>query len=82
MIVREEYEFKFDSFEFWSGGQDVAEEIRFQDREQEAQEIIEEYMCKEACTETEINDFVWFELADIMELYNKCEDEEEDEEEL
>ncbi len=72
----------------WSGAIDVLDEIMNQDREDEAFSIIEDYMndcCNdEIPTDTEVNDFIWFELADIMNLYeddDSDEDEEAEEEE-
>ena len=61
----------------WSGALDTLREIQEQGREEEAMQIIEEYMndCSaEIPTDTAVNDFIWFDLADIMGLY---EDEEE-----
>ena len=48
-------------------------------------EIIEEYMSEDTLgyipSETEVNDFIWFNLSDIMHLYDEDDDEEKDDEE-
>lgn len=64
----------------WSGAIQVLKEIENQGRENEAMDIIENIFIDEVPTDTQVNDFIWFELADIMGLYNE-EKEEEDEEE-
>lgn len=63
----------------WSGAVAVCKEICRQHRTEEAMEILETYLGDGYVTATAVNDFVWFELADIMNLYNDN-DESEDEE--
>ena len=58
----------------WSGAADVCQEIIRQEREAEAMGIIEEAFLEEIPTETELNDFIWFELGDIMHLWDTSED--------
>lgn len=65
----------------WSGALDVCQEIRKQDREDEAMGLIEEYFEGYEPTDTELNDFVWFTLGDLMGLWDNEEDNEEDDEE-
>ena len=62
----------------WSGAIQVCQKIIQQERENEAMCLIEEVFLEEIPTETQINDFIWFELGDIMHLWD-AEDEEEDE---
>lgn len=64
----------------WSGAVDVCKEICRQHRTEEAMEILEAYLGDDYVTATAVNDFVWFELADIMNLYgdNKEDAEVED----
>lgn len=64
-------EFELESFEAWSGGATVKEEIIAQDRIAEAQELIEEIFFGEIPTETEVNDYIWFYLADALGLYDE-----------
>ena len=63
----------------WSGARDVLQEVAAQDREEEAVNIITEYMeGEEIPTDTQVNDFIWFELSDIMDLYNEGDKDEEE----
>lgn len=69
-------EMNFDSLyelyeESWSGARDTLDEIIEQGREEEAMQIIEETFSYEIPTDTQVNDFIWFELADIMNLYDE-----------
>lgn len=59
----------------WSGAIQVCQEIIRQGRESEAMRLIEEEFLEEIPTETQLNDFVWFELGDIMNLWNDDEEE-------
>ena len=67
----------------WSGAIQVCNEVIRQDREAEAMALIEEIFCEYTPSDTELNDFIWFELADMMDLYKEDEEdtEEDDEEE-
>lgn len=73
-------EFDVSTFEFWSGARDTAEEWRKKGRLAELGELIESAFegLPTPPSETDINDFVWFDEAPgrIWE-----EDEEEEEEE-
>ena len=68
----------------WGGAISTLEEVEAQDKENEAVEIIEEYMSEVTLgyipSVTELNDFLWFELPDIMHLYDNEDDDEEEEE--
>lgn len=50
----------------WSGAIPVLDEIEKQGRENEAMDIIENTFAGEIPTDTQVNDFIWFDLADIM----------------
>ena len=65
----------------WSGAVQVCQEIIMQDREEEAMTLIEEIFVDSVPSATELNDFIWFELGDIMHLWDAEEDDEEDTEE-
>ena len=69
----------------WGGAISILNEVEAQDRENEAVEIIEEYMSEDVLgyipSETEVNDFIWFNLPDIMHLYDEDDDEEEEDDE-
>lgn len=67
----------------WGGAISTLNEVEAQDKENEAMEIIEEYMSEDTLgyipSETEVNDFIWFSLSDIMHLYDEDDDKEEEE---
>ena len=54
----------------WSGAIQVCQEIIKQGREIEAMCIIENVFLEDIPTETQLNDFIWFELGDIMQLWD------------
>lgn len=55
-------EFDINSFEFWSGAKSRIESIRELDKMDELEDlIIEVFGDSENVSETDINDFVWFE---------------------
>ena len=73
MFVKTEWE--IDGFEgitamVWSGAVDVCQEIIKQGREKEAMCLIEDMFSEEIPTETQLNDFIWFELGDLMQLWD------------
>ena len=69
----------------WGGAISTLNEVVEQVREYEAMDIIEEYMSEDTLgyipSATELNDFIWFNLPDIMHLYDEDDDDEEDDEE-
>ena len=80
MFVKTEiYDFETIAANAWSGAIQVCQEIIRQNRENEAMCLIEEMFWEEIPTETQLNDFIWFELGDLMHLWDE-EDAEEDEE--
>lgn len=50
-----------DQFDAWSGGKDTLDVLIDKGVCDEVQSLIEETFCDETPTETEINDFLWFE---------------------
>lgn len=64
----------------WSGAVQVCQEIIRQGREDEAMGLIEEIFLEEIPTETQLNDFIWFELDDLMHLWDDEKDEESEDE--
>ena len=64
----------------WSGAVQVCQEIIMQEREDEAMCLIEDIFCEETPSDTQLNDFIRFELGDLMHLWDAEEDTEEDEE--
>ncbi len=65
----------------WSGAVQVCQEIIKQDKEDEAMYLIEEMFFDSVPSGTELNDFIWFTLGDLMHLWDAEEDEEDAEEE-
>ena len=62
----------------WAGAAPVCEEIENQGREEEAMSLIEGVFYDGVPDETDVNDFIWFDLADMMNLYDEDEEEDED----
>lgn len=74
ITVRKEYEFENirDILEnSWDGAKDTLEEVIEQGRENEAMQIIEDAFFESTPTLTQLNDFIWFELPEIMNLYDE-----------
>ncbi len=67
----------------WAGASDVLDMIEDEGLEEEAMQVINEYFDneEEEIEETNLNDFIWFELEDIMKEYGYLQTEEEEEEE-
>lgn len=69
----------------WGGAISTLNEIEEQGREEEAMNIIGYYFSEDRLgyipSETEVNDFIWFSLSDIMLLYDEDEDDYKEEEE-
>ena len=72
ITVRVEYNNIYDILEnSWDGAKDTLEEVIEQRRETEAMQIIEDAFLESTPTAGQLNDFIWFELADIMNLYDE-----------
>ena len=67
----------------WGGALNRLNDVEEQGREEEAMNIIEDCMSEDVLgyipSEAEVNDFIWFDLPDIMHLYDEDDDEEDDE---
>jgi hypothetical protein len=86
MFIKKEIDWEYISENSWAGAVEVVREIKHQGREEEAWEVVTSYMDADAIggdlpTETDVNDFIWFELADIMNLYGDSKEEDGEEEE-
>ena len=55
-------EFSVDNFNFWSGAVQVVDAFRKANMLDDLQQIIEDVFADRTPTETEINDFVWFDV--------------------
>lgn len=60
-------EFSVDSFGFWSGAKDTVDDVRRAGKIDELQSLIEAQFAdgEKPPTETQVNDFVWFERGFI-----------------
>lgn len=67
------YEFNIEKFEAWSGGKDTKEDIIRNNKEEEFTTYVEDIF-PEGCTETEMNDFLWFDRDNIYEALGLDED--------
>ena len=68
----------------WSGAVDTLEDIEKADKEEELMELLEQVFFDEIPTDTEVNDYLWFERDEIysnLGLNANGELEEEEEEE-
>lgn len=68
----------------WGGALATLNNVVKQGREDEAMDILEDYFSEDTLgyipSATDLNDFIWLDLPDIMHLYDN-EDDGEDEEE-
>ena len=77
-VVEEMVSFEEVMHNAWSGAVDVCKEICRQHRTEEAMEILEAYLGDGYVTATAVNDFIWFELENLMNLYGDNEEAEEE----
>ena len=54
----------------WSGAKDTLQEVARQGRADEVMDYLEMIFEGQTPSETEVNDFIWFELADAIGLYD------------
>ena len=69
----------------WGGAITTLDDVEKQGREYEAVGIIEDNFSEDTLgyipSATELNDFIWFELPDIMHLYDEDDDEDDNNDE-
>lgn len=71
------------NFQAWSGGKDRLDRVIELDRIEELDTLIKELFCDRVPTETELNDFLWFDLETFdgwRNLWNDDDDEDQDNE--
>ena len=73
-------ETSLDSFDAWSGGLDVLQRLIDGDHCAECEAELEE-LFPDGMTDTELNDYLWFECQDQHPEWFRDEEEEEEEEE-
>ena len=74
------YELDLNSFQAWSGAVDTKNRIIEEGKADLFNAIVEDIF-PDGCTETEMNDFLWFDDEQIFEWLGISDDEEEEEEE-
>jgi hypothetical protein len=77
-------DFDIENFEAWSGGKDTKESIINAGKAGEFNALVDDIF-QDGCTETEMNDYLWFDSESIFEMLGLDEDgnepsEDEDEE--
>lgn len=84
MYIKKDFGFEELKDNSWSGAVDTLEDIEKADKEEELMELLEQVFFDEIPTDTEINDYLWFERDEIysnLGLNENGELEEEEEEE-
>ena len=56
-------EFSVDNFKFWSGAVQIVNAFRKANMLDDLQQLIEDKFVNKTPTDTEINDFVWFDVS-------------------
>lgn len=84
MYIKKDFGFEELKDSSWSGAVDTLEDIEKADKEEELMELLEQVFFDEIPTDTEVNDYLWFERDEIysnLGLNENGELEEEEEEE-
>lgn len=84
MYIKKDFSFEELKDNSWSGAVDTLEDIEKADKEEELMELLEQVFFDEIPTDTEVNDYLWFERDEIysnLGLNENGELEEEEEEE-
>ena len=84
MYIKKDFGFEELKDNRWSGAIDTLEDIEKADKEEELMELLEQVFFDEIPTDTEVNDYLWFERDEIysnLGLNENGELEEEEEEE-
>ena len=84
MYIKKDFGFEELKDNSWSGAVDTLEDIEKSDKEEELMELLEQVFFDEIPTDTEVNDYLWFERDEIysnLGLNENGELEEEEEEE-
>lgn len=72
-IKKEVYDFWQLMENSWSGAVATLEDIKEANKEEELMELLEEAFCGKIPTETEVNDFLWFDSDFIYEMLGMTE---------
>lgn len=71
------YELDLNTFKAWSGAVDTLDKIKEADKVNEFESLLEDIF-PEGCTETELNDYLWFDDEQIFEMLDIIEENEEE----
>lgn len=82
MYIKKEIDFEDLRNICWCGAIDTLNTIEENGKEDWLIDLLEDVFWDEIPTDTEVNDFLWFDTATIFDVLNIAEDEEEDEEEM
>lgn len=75
-------ECSLEDFPAWSGGLVRLNELRAKNKCKEVEQFLEECNCGEPMSDTDINDYLWFDVEqDFPQYFKEDEEDEEDEEE-
>lgn len=66
--------FDIENFEFWAGAEDVFNRCAQEDKLEELERLIEDVFCDSEPSDTEINDFVWFDAEDLIFENDDCDE--------
>lgn len=65
MYIKKDFGFEELKDNSWSGAVDTLEDIEKSDKEEELMELLEQVFFDEIPTDTEVNDYLWFERDEI-----------------
>lgn len=77
MYIKKDYDFNELKNNSWSGAVDTLERIEEEGKEEELFAMLEENFMDEIPTETEVNDFLWFEsdfIFECLEIFDESEE--------
>ena len=80
MYIKKDIDFNDICNNCWSGAKYTVQRISDENKEDELMELLEEIFNGREPTETEVNDFLWFESDYIYECLGISDEEEEEEE--
>lgn len=81
MYIKKDIDFNNIYDNCWSGAKYTVQRVSDENKEDELMELLEEFFFGREPTETEVNDFLWFESDYIYECLGISDEEEEEEEE-
>jgi hypothetical protein len=80
MYIKKDYGFEDLMDNSWSGAVDTLEQVEASNMEEELMELLEEIFGDSTPTETEVNDYLWFNSDEIFEMLGINTEEDDDDE--